>query len=444
MKLLFILALIALTQSSAHADWLSLCHKQPAASLEARNDSRLAYYFAPDEGVSLLQLTKSPADSDCQQLELSVNAQEVIWSGFASNIPLEATTLALQGLMRDERFVVSEIIPPESSSSNPPEIAQKPLESKRSSNKVTKSAWFWSPALWLETPEKIFNVKQKLGINRIYITVSSNNGAVNQPAELRKFIAKAHTQNLQVWAVLGDKSAVTSEGVAVFLNASAAYGAFNDESNPSERLEGLQLDIEPYLIAGYAQDPAAWLSKYSDVVNNVHLTAPNLPIDIVVPFWFDPQTPLIAKMLDEVADSIDRVTVMDYRTNPEQIRRKASPFFDWGTRNKKAIDIALETLPMPQEERRSYQQAQAGQLWRIHLAGKTVILLLKNAKAADAGAGVISYSFTHTRLVDGTDISFYKDKDKLWALLPSLEDDFRARSSFSGLAIHGLDNGLLQ
>lgn len=442
MKLLIILILIAVTQSAAHANWLSLCHNQPAAKLEYKNDNQLAYYFAPDESVSLLQLTKIPADSECQQLELRLNAQDVMWAGFASNIPLKTNVLALQGVVRDGRFVVSEIIPPEASVSDTVEIKKIKPAIKWPSNKLTKSAWFWSPALWLEVPEKIFNVKQKLGINRIYITVPSNNGAVSQPADLRKFIARAYTQNLQVWAVLGDKSAVTTAGVATFLNASAAYSAFNEESRSPEKLAGLQLDIEPYLISGYAQDPAAWLSKYSDVINNIHLTVPNLPIDIVLPFWFDPATPLIAKMLDEVADSINRITVMDYRTEPEQIRRKASPFFDWGNRYKKAIDIALETLPMPQEERRSYQQAEAGELWRIQLADKTVILLLKNARASEAG--VISYRATHARLVDGTDISFYKNKEKLWALLPLLQSDFSAWPSFSGLAIHGLDHGLLQ
>ena len=269
MKLLFILGLIVLTQPLAHADWLSLCHNQPVASLEHKNDSRLAYYFAPDESVSLLKLTKLPVDSECQQLELSVNAQDVMWSGFASNVPLNANTLALQGSKHDERFVVSEIIPPEIPPSNLVEITKKPLGSKHSSNKVTKSAWFWLPNLWMETPDKIFNVTQKLGINRIYITVPTNNGEVSRPAELRKFITNAHKQSLQVWAVLGDKSAVTIEGVATFLNASAAYGAFNDESNSSEKLKGLQLDIEPYLIPGYSQDPAAWLLKYSDIVNNV-------------------------------------------------------------------------------------------------------------------------------------------------------------------------------
>ena len=442
MKLISILMLIAVTQSAAYANWLSLCHNQPATKLEHKNDNQLAYYFAPDESVSLLQLTKIPANSECQQLELRLNAQDVMWAGFASNIPLGANILALQGIMRDERFVISEIIYPEFPSSNSSELTKLPPAIKQSSNRVTKSAWFWSPALWRDTPEKIFNIKQKLGINRIYITVPSNNGAVSQPAELRKFIAKAYTQNLQVWVVLGDKSAVTTAGVATFLNASAAYSTFNEVSRSSEKLAGLQLDIEPYLISGYAQDPAAWLSKYSDVVNNIHLNAPNLPIDIVLPFWFDPETPLVGSMLGNIVDSIDRITVMDYRTDPKQIRRKASPFFDWGSRNNKAIDIALETLPMPQEERRSYQQAEAGELWRIQLAGKTVILLLKNIRASDAG--VISYYASHTRWVDGTDISFYKNKEKLWALLPLLESDFSAWPSFSGLAIHGLDNGLLQ
>jgi hypothetical protein len=421
---------------------LSLCHNQPAAALEDKNDSRLAYYVAPDESISLLRVTETPANSECQQLELSVNAQELMWLGFANNVPKEATSLALQGTMRDDRFVVGEIIPSGSTPSSPVETTKKPLEKQRSPEKSTRSAWFWSPALWMETPEKIFNAKKKLSINRIYITVPSNNGDARNPNELRKFIIKAHAQSLQVWAVLGDKSAVTSEGVATFINASAAYSAFNDDSKQSEKLEGLQLDIEPYLIPGYAQDPAAWLSKYSDVVNNIHLTAPNLPIDIVLPFWFDPETPLISTMLNDVVDSIVRITVMDYRTDPAQIRQNASLFFDWGWRNEKVIDIALETLPMPQEESRSYVRAEAGELWHINLADKTVLLLLKKAQVSDAG--VVSYRYKHTRLVDGTDTSFYKNEDKLWTLLPSLENDFRSRSSFSGLAIHGLDSGLQQ
>lgn len=430
-----------LTQSQAYANWLSLCHQQPAASSMQKNDGYLAHYLAPDESISILQLTKQSAGTLCKQVELSINVQDVLWAGFATNT--DAATLALQGVMRNEHFLVGEVIYPEPPQTPNVERVKKPPRTARTTGSPTKSAWFWSPGLWMDSPEKIFNVKSTVGLNRIYITVPTNNGEVSHPTELRQFIQKAHAQHLQVWAVLGDPRAVTYEGVAKFITASAAYAAFNEESIQAEKLEGLQLDIEPYLIPGYSQDPAVWLSKYAYVVNNIHYAVPDLPIDIVLPFWFDPATPVVATMLDDVADSISRITVMDYRTNPEQIRAIAAKFLDWGAHHQKTVDIALETLPMAQEERRHYQRAAGtGELWQLNLGDKSVLLLLKTPHPSDAG--VTSYHFTHSRLIDGTDISFYTKIDSLKPLINKLEADLSVWPSYSGLAIHGLDYGLMK
>lgn len=433
------------SQSQAHADWLSLCQHQPASLLQHKADNQLAYYLAPDESISVLylakqRLTKQAADGQCQQLELNISAQDVLWAGFAPGLSASATNLALQGNMRDKRFLVSEVILPEATSAMPAEAEKKPPKTNRFSAKKSKSTWFWSPALWLESPAKIFKLSAKHGIKRIYITVPTANGALKNAAELRQFIAQAHQQGLQVWAVLGDKYAVTDEGVASFLTASASYAAFNDENIQSEKLDGLQLDIEPYLIPGYSQDPAAWLSKYAYVVSNIHLVAPSLPINIVIPFWFDPENPVYATMLDDVADSVEQITVMDYRTDPKEIRQKAIRFLDWGFRNQKAIEIALETLPLAAEQRRYYQSAPQGELWRLELGAKRVLLLLNEPRTAVAG--ITSYRFASARLIDGTDISFYSKKDQLDALLPILARELSVWPSFSGLAVHGLDEGL--
>ena len=437
-----IFAWVFFTQSQAHANWLSLCHHQAPSILEHKDDRYLAHYLAPDESVSQLQLTKQPADNQCSQVELSITAQDVLWSGFAPSATAAVTDIALQGTVRGRRFLVSEVILPELISTAPvaPEKNLPPPKKNQFSANTIKSAWFWSPALWMDTPEKIFKAKAIYGINRIYISVPTNNGELSHAAELRQFIQNAHRQGLQVWAVLGDQLAVTKDGAAAFLTASAAYGAFNDDNTQSEKLDGLQLDIEPYLIPGYAQDPAAWLSKYAYVVNNIHLVAPNIPINIVLPFWFDPDSPQIATMLEDVMASIKQITVMDYRTGKPEILQKAIKFLDWGLRHQKAIEIALETLPLNPEQRRYYRPAPMGELWGLEVGGKRVLLLLKEPRPADAG--VSSYHFIDARLIDGTSISFYKTKDQLKELLAILETELSVWPSFSGLAIHGLDHGL--
>lgn len=294
-----------------------------------------------------------------------------------------------------------------------------------------------SKPMGMETPERIFDAKSKFGINRIYISVPIINRQVSHPKELRQFLQHAHAQALQVWVVLGDPRGVLNEGVDRFLSASAAYSAFNDDALPAERLDGLQLDIETYLLPGYWQDPAAWLSKYAHVVTTIHKSAPELQLDIVLPFWFDPETSLVASMLDDVGDSINRITVMDYRTDPRQIRCIATQFLAWGERNGKSIDIALETLPIEQEDRRHYRQAESGELWRLHLGGGTVLLLLSNSHQPNSG--ITSYRYTNTKQIDGTDISFFRKKDSFKGLLSPLETELSAWPSFSGLAIHGLD-----
>ncbi|OIQ90438.1 hypothetical protein GALL_276720 [mine drainage metagenome] len=439
MKLLLIALLIIFTETQAHADWLSVCHNQPASVIQKKNNDRIAYYFSPDESVTLLQITKKPLEIQCKQIEVGISGGDILWAGFAPNVTPNMTNIALQGSTKDERFLVSEVILPDVANVATEEnsIQKKTSGQVNHSKPLSRSAWFWSPDLWIDTPEKIFDVTSKFGINRIYISILTLHGEVSHATELHKFIQSAHFHGVQVWAVLGDPRAIMNEGVSAFLSATAAYTAFNNEAIPTGRLKGLQLDIEPYLIPGYLQNPEAWLSRYADVINNIHRTAPALQIDIVVPFWFDPDTPQVASMLGNVTDSINRITVMDYRTDPAQIMHFATPFLNWGMHNRKAIDIALETLPMVQEDRRHYRQADAGELLQLQVGGQSVLILLKDVYKHNES--IMSYRYTYTRIIDGTDISFFKTKGAFKELMTPLEAELNLWPSFSGLAIHGLD-----
>lgn len=423
----------------AHGDWLSLCHGLPAQILQQQDDTRIAHYLAPDESVTVLRLTKDQAEGPCDQLKLSLNAQDVVWAGFTTKMGKDTASVALQGNERDQRFRVSEVILPEPNGTSSKDTDKPPVFGRQiRSQAPTRSAWLWSPALWIETPDRIFDIQTKFGINRIYISVPVAQGKVRHPDELRQFLQNAHARGLQVWVVLGDPQALLSEGAEQFRSASAAYASFNHDIPGAERLDGLQLDIEAYLLPGYWQDAAAWLSKYSLIVTSIHKAAAGLPLDIVLPFWFTPGTSPVDSMLDNVKDSIDRVTVMDYRTDQTQIKLIATRFLAWGKRNGKSVDIALETLPMEQEDRRHYRAATAGELWRLQLGGNTVLLLVNEARQPDPG--ITSYRYTHNRTIDGTDISFYKDKERFQALLAPLEKELSAWPSFSGIAIHGLDH----
>lgn len=249
--------LIALWAAStqAHGDWLSMCEGISAPPLRQDN-SALTYYLQPDERAITLQLTEQPSGNQCQQRELNIRAQDVAWAGFSTKLTADTVSIGLQGRIKDQRFHVSEIILPETAAETP---AETPAETSAKppflgrlirTNPMTRSAWFWSPDLWLEQPARIFDVTSKFSINRIYISVPVSNGAVNHSERLYHFIQRAHVQGLQVWAVLGDPQAVMNEGSFQFLSISAAYGAFNESAPPTAKMDGLQLDIEVYLLPG--------------------------------------------------------------------------------------------------------------------------------------------------------------------------------------------------
>ena len=417
--------------------WLSMCAGLPLSALENQEAGYLAHVFNVQEKVILLQLTAlQPENSSCETRELPVSADKLAWAGFTEPATLSAKQIALQGREFNGRFKVSEIIASGDSEAQPPLSSVKPQPSGKAPRfSPLRASWFWEPASWLDTPWRIFDTQTSLALKRIYITVPVNEGLVRHTEQLRQFLDIAHQRGLQVWAVLGDPQAVLDQGRQHFLALASAYQMFNASSSAQQRLDGLQLDIEPYLLPGYQLNPAAWQQKQAKTVNAVHQIAPSLPLDMVLPFWLDPLHGAGAALLDNVEASIASITLMNYRTDPEQIREFADKILAWGELRQKAVYIALESLSMDEEERRMYTRAQSGELWRFDFKAAPVFLLLQD-QAQDLPGGM-AYRFVYSRKIDGSSTSFFQQPGALKKLLPALEKQFSAWSSFAGMALHG-------
>jgi len=435
---LFVLLMIASCQS--RGNWLSLCQDFPSTVIRDRNENYLAHIFEANERIALLQLAAvRPDNPACESREVSVGHDKIAWAGFANRALGKPGQIALQGRERDRRFVVSEIIVNDHAEmlSAPTGVAVKPQPKANVSRfSPRRAAWFWSPTLWQDSPQLIFDNQSALALKRIYITVPVANGRVQHSGELLKFLENAHLRDLQVWAALGDPQAVLETEKQRFLTMVTAYQAFNNGSPRWQRLDGLQLDIEPYLLPGYQLNPAVWLQKQAKIVNWMHQAAPTLAIDMVLPFWFEPLNGSGSELLATVEESIVSITVMNYRTDPEQISAFAEKFLAWGVQRHKAVYIALESLSMPVEEQRTYTQAISGELWRIDFKAASVLLLLQQAETLP---GEMGYRFSHSRKIDGSNTSFFRHSDALMSLLPSLENQFSSWTSFAGLALHGHD-----
>ena len=302
----------------------------------------------------------------------------------------------------------------------------------------SRALWIWQPQYWRQQEAQLLELLAAQGADTVYISVplQGDPPEVEQAEALQRFIAAAGRRGLKVWAVAGDPRAVLPDERRKFVALAAALADYNRKAPPASQLAGLQLDIEPYLNPGYAHDPEGWLTAY---VETLALIKPRvmMPLDVALPFWWGRQRLRDGLFLDALKPLVDVVTVMNYRTDPQQLMAFAEPFLSWGTANGKPIRIGLESGPIPDESLHAYRRASAGDLWLVNIGRQhAVLLMLDAARANPAG---ISYGHSHTINRGGDQVTFQRNPEALRKLLPQLEDLWRAWPSFAGVALHGMD-----
>jgi hypothetical protein len=302
-----------------------------------------------------------------------------------------------------------------------------------------RTAWLWDPRVWRERADWIWSLQQERRLAGIYITVPvGSDGAVEQAAGLTSFLREAARHELQVWAVIGDRHDVlpaTREALQMRLRA---YLQFNRGSEADARLAGVQLDIEPYLLPGFALAQAGWRDQYVSVVATAqHLLGNELKLELVMPYWWGTHGDWGAALFDQLQPGNLSVTVMDYRTDSAQLRAGAEPFLIWGQGAGVPVRIALETGRIADEQRRRYGlNGNEGEVWLLDVEGQPVLLLFDTAQPGAPGR---AYRMQQESTVSGAATSFAGHASELTAAIRELEPEWARWPSFSGLALHGLD-----
>ncbi len=339
------------------------------------------------------------------------------WRHFVLACPAGAATLALDRL---------QLLP------LPPAVAATAAAWPR-------ATWVWRAQDWIADPAAVLARAQRQGMRALFITVPTQGATVPQPARLAAFARRAAAAGMALWAVEGDPHMALPEQHAATVARVRAIAAYNRGVEPAARLHGVQFDIEPYLIDGYGMTAPRIDRAYAQLLAQLKAAAGALPLDFVVPFWWRGND----TVLDALAQAASVVTVMDYRTDEEQVQSFAMPFLDWGVRHRVGVRIALEAGTIAPERQHRYVRAdrEPAQLWAIPLAPRgsglaaplDVLVLLKQPLAGLPGAG---FRYSGNRLLDGSATTFQRQPERLRALLPQLERDFSAWPSFAGMAVH--------
>jgi hypothetical protein len=145
---------------------------------------------------------------------------------------------------------------------------------------------------------------QRRGFETVYLDLGVYLDVADQPAsperwarlrefrrDLRHYVADASRLGLAVHAVGGGPT-WTQEPLrylgSLLIEVVADYNA---DVAPWERLDGVQLDIEPYALPGFFDDEQASLIAYLETLRGIVRTwrrvARHLELGFAVPFWFD-------------------------------------------------------------------------------------------------------------------------------------------------------------
>lgn len=174
--------------------------------------------------------------------------------------------------------------------------------------------WEWTPPQAANT--RMFSALKADNITTIFLDISTYIDAFELPqgperdGELRVFseacqvyIQKAHEQGVRVQALAGGPLwGQTSHRyqIDILLDFIREYNA----AHPEAAFQGLQLDIEPYAIQNYWQQPSVYMVEYLDTIEQTvqKLAQQNFGVDqfafgLAIPYWYDGQITSLPKLV---------------------------------------------------------------------------------------------------------------------------------------------------
>lgn len=426
-----------LAMPASPVSYLSLCPEK--LSVISEGSKWFSFVNLADSKPQMIILLEKPPNwSGCETQKLPLSADQVRWIRPVSS---EEASRFKQGI------ILSAPIGSAINKWNPQPLVEEPTdtaaESKATFNHPNSGAatqrklstWLWDPKLWQnENRTLLWSQLAEAYINRIYISVPID-PAAQKPVcleTLKAFVREAKKRELSVWAVDGDPRAVLNQERQAFAERAAIYKRYNQAVPLEERLDGVQYDIEPYLIPGFDLNPTVGYQAYVETIALIHSQL-GMPLEVVLPFWFAHGRSTRDGFLEALAPLIDSVVVMDYRTRPEQIKQLGEPFLNWGERFDKPIQIALEAGTLLDEQHLIYRPAQTGEVWQLMLNKEPVLVLLNKPAINPFG---MSFAYSHQAVVPSSNLTFNQDVLGLVRLLPELQSHFSAWPHYQGLALH--------
>jgi hypothetical protein len=232
-----------------------------------------------------------------------------------------------------------------------------------------RAIWTWEGESYAmlesegEAAQGIAFLKAK-SVGTVYLYADAWRGRnliVSQPERYRRLLRRMHGAGLKVYALLGSGYLHTERYVLPRHRMDAVAMLkrvldYNAQAAPEERFDGINLDIEPHILAEWSTRKMELLAGFvelSDALMRVKAqSGQTLPMGPAIPFWLD-GIPLEWQgkrkpVTQHVQDIYDYVALMDYRDHAEGGDGLVSHAMDelaYGEAIGRPVLIGIETAP---------------------------------------------------------------------------------------------------
>ncbi len=179
-----------------------------------------------------------------------------------------------------------------------------------------------------------------------------NKDIINTDFEaVRSFIVDAHSRGLEVHYLSGDPDwalEIHRNSAIDHLNRVFQYNQLVSEN---EHFDGIQFNIEPHVLDGWATGEI--FGEYIDsvVLYQSHVTthnstnSDNLLFGVTINYWYEEKSHNDKPLNEHIQDSVDFITIMNYWTSVGAIGMSATEIaYAESLGQQKTVHIALETM----------------------------------------------------------------------------------------------------
>jgi hypothetical protein len=210
------------------------------------------------------------------------------------------------------------------------------------------ATWLWNTySIWKEK-DKTLDFLEQNGVNLLFLQIDEDIPA----GVYSTFIKEALNRGIAVHALGGAPDWVLPERRGELYRFIDWVVTYNSNVRPVERFNGIHLDVEPYVLPQWRNDPDTMLGLWKDMVSGFtqqvkadsHLTAgADLPVWLNR-FNVDDGYGSKTTLSDWIMVNLDQVTLMAYIDNAKNIIKSVSNVLDEAEKHGTPVIIGVDAL----------------------------------------------------------------------------------------------------